>query len=200
MPHDTGLDRQGLITQIRQHCKNRDTGTLFLLTEKRATVKLVIAEGTIAALSYQSIRGEEAILPMSRLLQCSMRYYPGVKLLPANQTLPTTEQIINRLQGGATNEDAVQGNTQILIEKPNRSNLSETVQDALEDVLTILIDETTEFMGPFATVLCRKYMEGAGNPPTLSEIQRALHQLAEDIRDKTKSNQLEQNVLQRIRL
>ena len=198
MPHDTGFDRQGLIAQIKLHCEAGDTGTLFLLTEQSATVKLVLSEGDIVALSYQSIRGEDAIEPISQLQHCKLRYYAGVKLLPVNNKLPDTETILDLLQGGTTQEATI--TTQIIAPATPPSTQSKTIRDTLENVLTILTEEATEFLGPFAAVLCKKYLESASNPPSLEAINLALHQLAGDIRDETKSSQLERKVLQRIRL
>ncbi|MCW8943699.1 MAG: hypothetical protein OQL27_02930 [Sedimenticola sp.] len=200
MPHEQGLDLKGLVSLIKQHCLASDTGTLFLLTEKSATVKLVLLNGEIAALSYQSIRGEEAILPISQVQHCKTRYYAGVKLLPINKDLPKTDIILDLLQGKDKQAIDPTDTTQIITERSTQSDSSETVVKTLDAVLSILIDETTEFMGPFASVLCKKYMASANNPPTIKEIHTALRQLADDIRDESKSMQLEQNVLQRIQL
>ena len=198
MPHEKGLDLQDLLARIKQHCLANDTGTLFLLTENNATIKLVIVEGEIIALSYQAIRGEEAIIPISQLRHCKARYYTGVKLLPANQHLPNTETILDLLQEQSKLSPDAAETTKIVAEKPNQADKTEAVNSSFATVLTILIDETTEYLGPFATVLCRKYMERTSHPPTVSQIHTVLRQLAADIGDETKSMQLEQKVLQRI--
>jgi hypothetical protein len=195
MPQQTDQNLQELISLIRRHCLEKDTGTLFLITEKSAIIKLVIDEGSIIALSYQSIRGSDALFPISQLRSCKTRYYKGVKLLPATPNLPTTDIILDELEGITYNKDA----TQLLPSQPHNPDEETSVQHSLQSVLALVIEETTEFMGPFATVLCKKYMDNMSDPPTLNQIHAVLSQLAEDIRDEEKSMQLKRNIILRLK-
>jgi hypothetical protein len=195
MPQQTVQNLQGLLSLIKRHCLAKDTGTLFLITEKSATIKFVFDEGYIVALSYQSIRGSDAILPISQLRSCKTRYYKGVKLLPATQNLPVTDAILDELEGITYNQDT----TQFLPLQQNTVDAAKGVGHALQSVLAIVIEETTEFMGPFASVLCKKYMEELSDPPTQDQIHTVLSHLAKDIRDEEKSMQLERNIMLRLK-
>ncbi|TVO70501.1 hypothetical protein [Sedimenticola selenatireducens] len=195
MPQQTNQTLQGLVSLIKRHCLENDTGTLFLITEKSATIKLVIDEGDIIALSYQSIRGSDALLPISQLRSCKTRFYKGVKLLPTTQKLPSTDVILDELEGITYNQDT----TQFLPLQQNTVDAAKGVGHALQSVLAIVIEETTEFMGPFASVLCKKYMGELSDPPTQDQIHTVLSHLAKDIRDEEKSMQLERNIMLRLK-
>ncbi|WP_428604585.1 hypothetical protein [Sedimenticola sp.] len=198
MPPSQDIDLTGLVELIAEHRRKRDTGTLFLVTDRNETIKLVLQEGVIGALSYQSIRGQQALNPIRQINSCKARFYQGVKLLPVNPSLPSTDEIIELL-GDSHNQASGQplergGKT------PPRTATKNTLQmasslDALRD---ILVEEATELLGPFARVLCDRYLETATDPPLQAQLQLALNALAQDINDPEKSRQLAHRVMQRI--
>jgi hypothetical protein len=191
------VDQREFVQALVTLCKDKSSGTVFYNLNSGASARLVLNHGEICWVAFGELRGEEAIDEI-RLIDDNgrMNFNPSLKLAIGKQSLPTTPEILRainaRSRGHEThNHDLDLGITTSTLET------SETIIGKSYDkweVYTIVEEQSLEYIGPIAKVLCAEYTKSMPAQIGLNDVRKIINAIARDIDDKFKAQQFKDNI------
>jgi len=166
--------------ELYKLCRDRRTGTLYIVTTASLLAQFGLSDGEITSLSVQNKHGLEALEALEALLKQgasvgTSRFADG-HLSNARLTLPSTDEILKQLGG-----------------KTLRSNAGDPKSVRMTEQTKILVEEElVELIGPIAAILCDEVWSSVGSLDT------ALEALSRELPDADQAARFRQNVLKRL--
>lgn len=174
-----------LLMEIRRLCNEKQTGTLFITSEDSHLARIVLNEGHINFLVFDTkYRGYDAIYLISRIKSGRLQFVEGVFETTQEVPLPTTDHIFH-LFG---EEESISTETSPL--PPIPPQLREAVDHVKKALAT--------YIGPFANIICEEYLEENKNIRTLDDISAMIEIVASEIGDSQTEQVFKTEVKQEI--
>ena len=180
------LVHDALVEEIANLCRQRSSGTIFIATPDNQLAKLALVDGEIVCASLRRLHGVEVIKAIAVLESGQFGFNPDLQLVTKREHLPDTETLIGILRSSQSSAPPVDTELAGLLPENQASNA---------DITQILIRESTEYIGPMATVICQEYMQEQPPFPNQHQINQVIHRLEQDINDADKAIKFRQAVL-----
>ncbi|MCH9638938.1 MAG: hypothetical protein K0U40_05540 [Betaproteobacteria bacterium] len=180
------LTSDEVVNEIENLCLTQSSGTIYLTNEKGVMAQILLMEGNIVDIRYQSMRGIEAL----ELIFKSIRF-GFLKFAEQNQSviksmvdtsLPPTDHILEKLNKYSKNVAKVRV-------------FKEISNDKLARASEIVIAELTVYLGPMAAMVCDEYLENAKD---LMSVMGSLDRIANEIGDSAKEIEFKRLVTENI--
>ncbi len=186
--HQTVNNRE-LAAEITRLCRAGASGTVFLATGESHQARLVLQQGRIVCAHLGRDEGESAIRAIAALPSGQFAFNPELQLVSKMQPMPDTETLLQILQAGVIAADRV---------PPAQVEPATAGLPGNGEIVQVLIEESTEYLGPMALVICQEYLRQC--PPTMTEmhIRQVVRQVQQDINDTDKAERFRASVFQRL--
>lgn len=162
-----------LLKDLRQLCKDRRIGTLFVATAGNKAASFTLLAGEIVGISHRSLRGRDALLLIKTIGMSRYSFADG-KVADTDPDLPPTAEILEFIASppSAPPPGAPQA--------PRQSRFN------VDRVQLLLETELVEYLGPMAKVICREHVNKAGVLTGPADLRRLIDGLAREIGDPAK--------------
>jgi len=122
-----------------------------------------------------------------------LKFNPILKLAIGEQQLPSTPEVLKRLNSYASDEEVVPTITDV-VSAPHQAEIGGDRPFRLDQVRDVLEQESVEYLGPMARLLCGDYLKSL--PDNLSHIQvrHVMNTLIQDINDEQKGERFLERV------
>lgn len=183
------LKNKELMQEIIGLCRQYESGTVFIATADNHLARLVLINGEVEFASMHRLKGIDAIRELASLSSGLFGFDPDLQLVTQKQDLPDTESLIQILQSG------VAYSRQYGQAKPQQND--EQLLPRVK-VMDILVEESTEYLGPMAAIICQDYMQKLTGAINSTDIQQVIRQLEQDINNTEKAQKFRAAVMARI--
>lgn len=191
------LNHQQLIRGLVKLCRDKVSGTVFFNLEDGRSARLVLNQGAISWVAFQELRGEAAIDAISEVDAARLNFNPVLKLAIGNQDLPSTPEVLKRLNSYVDSgfEPRVPMVTEVVSPAPQvAADMAGDRPFLRERVCVVLERESIEYLGPMAKLLCEEHMRTLPDQLTLVQVRQAINVLSNDIRDGQKRRLFQERV------
>ena len=192
------LSQRQLLRSLVNLCKEKASGTLFFNLDTGVSARLVLNQGSIRWIAYSDLRGEPAIDAIKQIEMARMSFNPNLKLVIGDQGLPATAEIIKRLDPGrsrSVSEAAIPVVTEaVSLEPPVAAEAGVDRPFEMDNVRRVLEQESMEFLGPMARILCADYLKSMPSRLTHAQVRQLISSLMQDINNANKSQDFEARV------
>ena len=188
--HET-LENRELVKKIISLCQQRASGTVFIVTEDNHLARIVLIKGEIVCASLQRLEGVAVIRALSNMASGAFGFNPELQVVTKKQALPDTASLLETLQSG----DIYLKQRAAVESAPLGAKLPST-----PEILNVLVQESTEFLGPMASILCQEYIQDLTAPVSEGNIQHVIRQLERDINHPDKVDKFSTAVRKRLGL
>ncbi len=137
----------GIVAELKKLCGNKATGTLFIATKKKRAAQIMIENGRIVFLYFSNKRGQDALMPMSKIQAATFRFQAG-KVLSKRMPLPETSSILKILAGKSSRSGPV-------AKPPPPGGAPGAIKPLGDDQKAILEECFAEYIGPMAAIICK---------------------------------------------
>lgn len=180
MSESSSLTNHEIVDAIARLCAQRASGTVFIVTPENRLARMVLQQGRIVCANLGRDNGVDVCKAIANLARAQFSFNDQLQLVTGNQDMPDTAELLQIMRSGNAGQKA--------------SGHSAEEGLGSHEVLRILIEETTEFIGPMARVICQEYMQQCPPRPGRAHIQQVLQRLEQDINDGAKAEQLRNRV------
>ena len=192
------LSQRQLLRSLVNLCKEKASGTLFFNLDTGVSARLVLNRGSIRWVAYSDLRGEPAIDAIKEIATARMSFNPNLKLVIGDQGLPATAEIIKRLDPGRSRgvpEAAIPVVTEaVSIDPPAAVEAGADRPFELESVRRVLEQESMEYLGPMARILCADYLKSMPSHLSHAQVRQLIGSLMQDINNTHKRQEFEARV------
>jgi hypothetical protein len=147
----------GIFRELVRLCREGATGTLFVTGDNKQLAQISLKEGKIVVLSCQNKQGMD-VVPLIRQIPGGWFQFITVKVID-NSSLPATSDILAALGGGDLPSSPIAAPPTVLPQQ----------------TVAILQDTLIAYVGPVASMLCNRRLQGVSN------LELALDILAKEI-------------------
>lgn len=189
MSERESIENRELVKKIIELCQQQASGTIFIATADNHLAKVALIEGEIVCASLHRLNGLDAIRALAGLPSGVFGFNPDLQLVTQKQALPDTDSLLQILQSGVVYSrqyDAASSHQE-----------SENLP-AKSEIMKVLVEESTEYLGPMASIICQEYFQEFPAPMTLGNIQHVIRQLERDISNAEKAETFRSTVLKRL--
>lgn len=177
------LKRLQIVKKLRQLISSQTTGTFFIKTAKHLAV-LSIKEGKIISLTFAHLRALQALQQIVKIDsgECSFKSSLMGNVQPE---LPSSREIIHQIEiAGANVPKHIAPAQKPLAEKlVKQKNFSE------DELLAGIADILLAYIGPISSMICDNAASDIGGISSLSDVERLLKILSEDISDSSQQEE-----------
>lgn len=158
-----------IVEHIKQLCRQRKSGTLFLASDENLLVQVHLDGGNIVSLMHRNRRGLHALAALTQIRNARLRFDDGYVASSENHDL-STQAILDHLENAAP--------------KPAQPS---KVPDALaSNVFTAEVRATAQrilvrYVGPMAEIVCADHFERA------ADLHALVRALADEIPDQAEA-------------
>jgi hypothetical protein len=185
------LDHQKFIRALVTLCKDKSSGTVFYNLDSGLSARLVLNHGEICWVAFGELRGEEAIKEIRSIQSGRMSFNPSLKLAIGKQSLPTTPDILRAINTRNLNHGLDLGSTTSTLET---SEVITGKSYDKQEVCKVAEQQSLEFIGPMAKVLCAEYTKSMSARIGLNDVRKLINTIARDIDDTHKARLFKDNV------
>jgi hypothetical protein len=196
------LHHRQLIRRLLKLCKERASGTVFFNLDNGESARLVLNRGEICWVAFRDLRGEPAIDDIREIDSARLNFNPLLKLAIGEQKLPSTREILKRFT--SRGDDAVPDHdvpdhdvpivTDVVSPGPSAVDAGGDRPFQLEQVRLVLENESMEYLGPMAKVLCGDYLKPMPTQLSHTQVRQLIGALVQDIHDERKGQRFMQRV------
>lgn len=183
-----GIPFTQLIAELRQLCRERRTGMVFITTDDNQLAQLILENGNIVYLFFKTQRGENALRALRQYNTGSLRFAPG-PIPTFRSELPPAEEVLESLQTADDQtlpEPIIDPTEEATAPPPSgRMELSERNK-------SILLEELTELIGPMAIIVCQEKLR------SFHDLHTTIDVLGSALPDAAQATRFKNNVLHRI--
>jgi len=180
----TELTYPELISKIRLFSLKKKNGTIFILSNDGHIARIVLNEGTITYLIFDSNHnGSEAIPYIQAIKLARIQFVHGHFESSQAGTLPSTTEILARLSAKTMTP-----------EQGNDFSISSDLNKAIKDIKIIL----ATYIGPFANVLCNDYIQQFQPDNTKNDLIVMIETLADEIDTPNEQEEFKKKILKEI--
>ncbi len=189
------MNHQQLIRELIKLCRDKSSGTLFINVEDGNSARLVLNQGEICWAAFKEMRGETAIDAISEIGAARMKFNPILKLAIGEQQLPSTPEVLKRLNSHTDNgaDELVPTITDVVQPTPTVDAGGDR-PFKMEKVRSVLERESMEYLGPMARLLCGDYLKSLPADLSLVQVRHVINSLVQDINDDEKGQRFMQRV------
>ena len=141
------LSLKDFVKVLSRLCQEKKSGTIFITTQDKRSVGLVIQEGRIVGAAYKGLYGLEAIKLMKEIQSCTFSLLANnfsllkqIELAPNKSPMPSTEEVF-RLLDGVVNQDSAAQTTTASAEKPKKNILIIEDSPTTRKIIARILDE-----------------------------------------------------------
>ena len=175
-----------IILEIGRLCKQKKTGTLFIVTPDNRSAQIKLEEGEIVFVFFSSKRGQEALDLMSTIHDGRYRFQEGGGVSRRMQ-LPPTSNILEALRASGLGQSSSPVRQQHIGEEGLIGNgLSPKEKNVLENCLA-------DCIGPMATIICEDHFGSS------SDLKATIDALAGEIPSPEQVKKFREMVAERLR-
>ena len=157
------------MAQVFRLSSEKRTGTIFITSDDSHLVRMVLNEGKITYLVFDTkFRGYDAIPLIQAIKMGRLQFAEGVFETAQEVPLPSTEDIFQIFYENYTNEET----TQATQTPPNLKDIIEHIKKALAN-----------YIGPIAMIVCDEHIERVGSLKTVGDIFIMLEAVAPEIEE-----------------
>lgn len=189
MPEHERLEIQELVERITSLSQQQASGTVFVVTEDNHLARIVLIQGKIVCANLQRKEGIDAIKALSTLASGAFGFNPDLQVVTGKQVLPDTYNLLQILQSAAVQQKQPEA------DEPSPQGIK---LPASGEVLHVLVQESTEYLGPMATILCQEYMQELPASMSLANLKHLIHLLERDINHPEKADKFTAAVSKRL--
>ena len=185
------LENKALMAEIVSLCQHHESGTIFIATADNRLAKMALIEGEIVCASIQRLKGMDAIQELKALNSGVFGFNPGLQLVTEKHDLPATDIVLEMLQSSAA----------IPVQSPPGAGAgSDELTLAYATIKEVLVNESTEYLGPMAAVICQDYLQPLEKSLTSSMLLQVIRQIEMDINNTDKSKKFRHAVTSKLGL
>ncbi len=157
-----------LLEEIYRLISQKETGTIFITSNDGHLIRIVLNNGHITSLIYDTKhRGFDAIPLIQKLTFGRLQFAEGIFETDQEVPLPDTENLLSLLRG----EEVTDVKTGISL--PTSSHFDNRIEYIKKKLAT--------YIGPFAVIVCDEYLEKAGPINTIDNLMQMIDQIAKEI-------------------
>lgn len=183
-----GIPFTQLIAELRQLCRERRTGMVFITTDDNQLAQMVLENGNIVYLFFKKQRGEGALQSLRQYKTGGLRFAPG-PIPPYRSELPSAEEVLDYLQ--PADDEALPAPTSAPTEEATAPPTSGPL-GLSEQNKSILLEELTELIGPMAIIVCQEKLRSS------YDLQTTIDALSSALPDADQATRFKNNVLHRV--
>jgi hypothetical protein len=190
------LGQREFIRALVTLCKDKSSGTVFYNLNSGVSARLVLNHGEICWVAFGELRGEEAIEEIRLIDSGRMSFNPSLKLAIGKQSLPATPEILRAINS-RSHDHETHSHDLDLGSTTSTLDTSETIIGKSYDkreVCKIVGEQSLEFIGPMAKVLCAEYTKSMSAQIGLNDVRKVINAIAQDIDDTHKAQLFKDNV------
>ncbi len=202
------LTSDQVANELKQLCEAKCSGIVFMMAEKNIMLQIVLTEGDIVSVVYQTKRGTEAL----ELIQSfEFIHFTLFNFIPRNASankpkvdlnLPPRSDILESIRQTGQSISQTEGMTFINIEVPagigkstQRAYSENVITHNLTKVIEIVVNELTFYLGPIAPMVCDEHLN---NAIELSDVLDSLDKIASAIDDDASEVKFKQQVIKKL--
>jgi hypothetical protein len=192
----TELTYPELISEIRRLSLEKQNGTIFITSTDGHIARIVLNEGTITYLIFDSNHtGSEAIPHIQAIKLARLQFVGGSFESYQAGTLPSTEEIFAQLSAvkiipEKSRDFSTSTQKKPIAKKNHEFSTSTDLNQAIESIKITLAD----YIGPIANVLCDDYIQQIKPTNTKSDITVMIETLALEIEKPDEQEEFKSNL------
>ncbi len=192
----TELTYPELISEIRRLSLEKQNGTIFITSTDGHIVRIVLNEGTITYLIFDSnYIGSEAIPYIQAIKFARLQFVSGSFESHQAGTLPSTKEIFSQLSAvKIIPKKSSDFSTSTKITPNNQLSTSIDLNKAIEYIKITLAD----YIGPIANVLCDDYLKQIKPNNTKKDLTVMIETLALEIDKPDEQEKFQDNLRKKI--
>jgi hypothetical protein len=191
--YNATMDYEELVSRLKQHCRDKVTGTIFIKSDSANLARFIISKGVIASCVYRHKSGYDAIPLLRSIRSGSFRFsdHPveGMKFPP----MPDTREFFDLLS--EPNPDAA--SAQCTPAPNSRTKVPPSIQN--DPSLIAIKSVLKNYIGPMADIVCNHYLDNKTELLHPSRYEDLIKRLAENIGSDTERSAFIQTALSRIK-
>jgi hypothetical protein len=188
MVNGSTLSRRQLIRELVMLCKQRASGTVFFNLDNGDSARLVLKRGVICWVAYRDLRGEPAIDAIGEIEAARLSFNSLLKMAIGEQILPSTQEIIKGIN--AQSKAPINQDVPTVTEVVSATTFEDaTAADRpfnFDHVRIVLEEESMEYLGPMAKILCADYMKTMPSKLSHAQVRHLISTVVQDINDERK--------------
>jgi hypothetical protein len=170
------MNYESFLAYIEQMVRHKESGALFMRTDLNHSVVLGVDQGEIVAIAAGPKRGLEAIDRITEMSSCSLRRDERMVLGLLAGGLPSTNEILQRLNEGRSEQAAAEPKSSGSEPSPAEGRPIDPSRAG-----KILCDLLHEFLGPVAPMICDEITDNGRKLQTSNQLADAISRLAGEI-------------------
>lgn len=91
------LSHTQFISKLGQHCSDKKTGTLFIVTAAGTSATISLQDGLIVSLAHRNHLGLAALEGIKQIDHCKLKFSPNV-IIRVDSDLPPTADILDKIR------------------------------------------------------------------------------------------------------
>ena len=197
MVSESIMNHRQLIRGLIKLCRDKASGTVFLNIEDGNSARLVLNQGVIRWAAFKDLRGVPAIDAISEIGAARLKFNPVLKLSIGEQQLPSTPEVLKRLNSHASVEQGEDEEVPTITDVVSSKPPLDTGGDRpfkLNQVRGVLEQESMEYLGPMARLICGDYLKSLPADLSLLQVRQVMNALLQDINDEQKGQRFMERV------
>jgi hypothetical protein len=188
MIDDGILDHRQFIKALVNLCRERSSGTVFYNLSSGLSARIVMNRGEISWVAFGEHRGIDAIEEISLIESGRMSFNSSLKLTIGKQDLPTTPEILKKINTRGIEHKRHPKVSQPAAQKTNPTHNASTSGKTFDknQICEIIVKESIEYIGPIAKIVCADYMKSQPDEISLNSLRKLIDIIVLDINDDTK--------------
>jgi len=166
-----------LENEVARHVRDRSSGTLFVRTADNHWGCFVFHEGRIVSVMCRGVRGAKSLVHLRKITRCTYRFEADALLGEDAGDLPSTEEILEQLGGGAIE----------MVQRPIGLSAAELKQSVSNAAVAIL--------GPMGTLVCDEQFARAGMLAGMEDVERLVRAIAREMDDPDEAKAFRDEVI-----
>ncbi len=163
--------------EVALHVRQRSTGTLFVRTVDNHWGCFVFRHGDIVSVMCRGVRGIKGLLHLRSISQCTYRFDAEALLGEDVGDLPTTEEILEQLGGGAI------------------ETLQRPIGLSAAELKKTVIDAAVAILGPIGALVSEEQFARAGMLSGMDDVEQLLRAVAREIDDPDEAQAFREQVM-----
>ena len=185
------INYQEIMSHLKRLCMDKNTGTLFITTDKNHSVRFDLHNGNIVSCNYRSKQDDAAIALIKTIKAGKYKFYPKTSLgAPTSESSESTN-FYEKLFPGSSAEGA---------DFSQASDSSQTVfNKQMKPAIQIIEKELANFIGPVADLICGEYLNTKGQVANFDDLLVMIETGAKEIDNPGQEKQYKEQVLAKIK-
>ncbi len=179
-------DYDGLVQYLNQLCLEKATGTLFITTDKKHSVRFALQDGYITSCNYRLKRNHDAIELIKAVKSGKYKFFTG--------TSESQDKDIARHYDLYT---ALFGKTSPSSKEVKSESTAPDMLDikTIDKAVEMIAKELAHFIGPVARLICDEYINNTGQARSKDDLITMTESVATEIGNSVQEKKFTEAVL-----